>query len=57
MLYAVSVTFRFLVLMLRLIYPSVPLALPVIPSMWEFQVRPLDMSTPKYLALVTTSGT
>ena len=43
--------------MLRLIYPSVPLAFPVIRSMWEFQVRPLDMSTPKYLALVTTSST
>ena len=25
--------------------------------MWEFQDRPLDMSTPKYLALVTTSRT
>ena len=36
-------------------YPKVLFAFPVIRSMWEFQDRPLEMSTPKYLALVTTS--
>ena len=33
------------------------LAFPVIRSMWEFQDRPLEISAPKYFALVTTSRT
>ena len=43
--------------MFLLINPRVLLALAVMLSMWEFQDRPLDMSTPKYLELVTTSRT
>ena len=37
--------------------PSVLFAFPVILSMWEFQDRPDEMSTTKYLALVTASRT
>ena len=46
----------FLVFMFRLMCPKVLLALQVIRSMWEFQDRPSEMSTPKYLALVTASS-
>ena len=43
--------------MFLLIKFSDRLAFPVIWSMWEFQDRPLEISTPKYFALVTTSRT
>ena len=36
--------------------PNVLFAFPVIRSMGEFQDRLLEMSTPKYLELVTTSS-
>ena len=47
--------FGFFYLIFLRMYPKVLFAFPVIRSMWEFQDRPLEMSTPKYLALVTTS--
>ena len=50
-----SLTFSFLVLILRWIKFSVLVAVPVIRSMWVFQERPLEISTPKYFAHVTTS--
>ena len=55
MLQAVSLTLGFWVLMFLLTKPSVLLALAVILSVWEFQDRPLDISSPKYFALETTS--
>ena len=56
MLKAVSRTFRFIVLIVRLINHRVWLAVAVIRSMWVFHDRPLDISTPKYTTLVTNSG-
>ena len=46
MLQVVSLTLTFLVLMFLFIKPKVLFALDVMQSMWEFQDRPLDMSTP-----------
>ena len=43
--------------MFRWIKFSVLVAVLVMRSMWGFQDRPLEISTPKYFALVTTSRT
>ena len=47
--------FLFFVLMFHRMYPKVRFAFPVTLSMWEFQDMPLEISTHKYLELVTTS--
>ena len=46
-----------LVLTFVFIKSEVLFALYVMRSMWEFQDMPLDMSTPRYLPLETTSWT
>ena len=56
-LYAVSSTFNILVLIFRRTTPSERLAFPVIRSTCGFQEREPEMSTPRYLALVTDSKT
>ena len=56
-LLAVSLTSGSFIFMFLLRKPSVLFAFPVILSVWEFQDRPEEMSTPKYLALVTASRT
>ena len=47
---AVSLILGIFVLILHFRKHIVLLALPVILSVWEFQVRPLETSTPRYLA-------
>ena len=56
-LYAVSRTFDILFLMLRHKKPSVWFVLPVIWATCEFKEREPEISTPRYLALVTDSKT
>ena len=53
MLWAVSMTLAFLVLMFLFIKPRVLFAFDVMRPMWEFHDRPLDMSASKYLAQET----